>query len=287
VQQKGVLAFRLLHPAWRFTFDIETVEPWIQVASLQDVTVREGQVSITAHFDYQIENAGIRSFLIQLPALAENVHFEGDLISDSVRGASGTNRLADWEVKLQRRVIGNYSLRLSYQLAVTNQPAGLTVAGVKAKNANLQRGYLAVRASGRLQIQVPQLPASLQRTEWQSIPASLRRSRDLAESKDTFSTLETDFELPLTLSRHEVAKVLPARVEKIDLTSVVAPAGEMLTEGRLFLRPGDKRLLHLKLRANRSAVSSANMPNGSALPGATRLTRFAATSWKSPSRSSG
>jgi len=249
VQQKGVLAFRLLHPAWRFTFDIETVEPWIQVASLQDVTVREGQVLVTAHFDYQIENAGIRSFLIQLPALAENVHFEGDLISDSVRGASGTNRLADWEVKLQRRVIGNYSLRLSYQLAVTNQPAGLTVAGVKAKNANLQRGYLAVRASGRLQIQVPQLPASLQRTEWQSIPASLRRSRDLAESKDTFSTLETDFELPLTLSRHEVAKVLPARVEKIDLTSVVAPAGEMLTEGRLFLRPGDKRLLHLKLPA--------------------------------------
>src|SRR5207248_192908 len=200
-----------------------------------------------AQLDYQIENAGVKSLLVQLPARAENVRFEGDLIADSVRSDSGTNRLANWEVKLQRRVIGNYPLRITCQLSVTNQPANLRIAGIKAKNANLQRGYLAVRASGRLQIQFPQLPPSLQRTEWQSIPASLRRNRELAESKDTFSTLETDFELPLILSRHEVATVLPARVEKIDLTSVVAPSGEMLTEGRLLLSPGDKRLLRLKL----------------------------------------
>ena len=90
----------------------------------------------------------------------------------------------------------------------------------------------------------------MQRTEWQSIPASLRRGRDQAESKDTFSTLETDFELPLTVSRHDVAKVLPARVEQVDLTSVIAPSGEMLTEGRLLIRPGDKRLLRLKLPAS-------------------------------------
>ncbi len=247
VQQKGVLAFRLLHPRWQFTFDIETVEPWIQAASLQDVTVREGQVFVAAHLDYQIENAGVKSFLIQLPARAENVRFEGDVIADSVRSDSGTNRLADWEVKLQRRVIGNYALRINYQLTVTNQPTGLTIAGIKAKNSNLQRGYLAVRGSGRLQLQFPQLPPSLQRTEWQSIPASLRRGRDLAESKDTFSTMEADFDLTLALSRHEVARVVPARVEKIDLTSVVAPSGEMLTEGRLLLRQGDHRLLGLKL----------------------------------------
>ncbi len=248
VQQKGVLAFRLLHPRWQLGFDIETVEPWIQVASLQDVTVREGQVLVAAHLDYQIENAGVKALLLQLPARAENVRFEGDLISDSVR-ADGGSRLTDWEVKLQRRVIGNFPLRISYQLPVTNASAELRIAGIRARNANLQRGYLAVRAAGRLQLQFPQLPPSLQRAEWQAIPASLRRGRDLAESKDTFSALETDFELPLSLSRHEVAKVLPARVEKIDLTSVIAPSGEMLTEGRLLIHPGDKRLLGLKLPA--------------------------------------
>jgi hypothetical protein len=246
VTQKGVLAFRLLKPAWQLRFDIETVEPWIQLAWLQDVTVREGQVLVTAQLDYQIENAGVKSFPLLIPARAENVRFEGDLISDSVRTA-GTNQLADWEIKLQRRVIGNYPLRLTYTLAVTNQPTDLRIAGLRARNVNGQRGYLAVRAGGRLQLQFPQLPPALQRAEWQSIPTTLRRGRDLAESKDTFSVLEPGFDLPLTLSRHEVAKVLPARVEAVELTSVVALSGEMLTEGRLFLRPGDKRLLRLKL----------------------------------------
>jgi hypothetical protein len=247
VQQKSVLAFRLLQPRWQLGFEVETVEPWIQVASLQDVTVREGQVLVAAHLDYQVENAGVKTLLLQLPARAESVRFEGDLIANSVRLASEADRSTDWEVKLQRRIIGNYPLLVTYQLTASNQPTELKIPGTKAKNANLQRGFLAVRAAGRLQIEFPQLPPALQRTEWQSIPATLRRVRALAESKDTFSTLEPDFELPIRLSRHEVAKVLPARVEKVELTSVIAPEGEMLTEGRLLMQPGDKRLLHLKL----------------------------------------
>ncbi len=247
VQQKGVTAYRLLNTGWQLGFDVETVEPWIQAASLQDVTIREGQAMVNGYLDYQIENAGIKALQVQIPARAESVHFEGDLITDTIRSDSGTNRLADWEIKLQRRVIGNYGLRVTYQLSSTNRAAEWRIAGIKAKNANLQRGYVAVRASGRLQIAFPQLPPALQRAEWQTIPSSLRRGRELAETKDTFSSLETDFELPVSLSLHEAAKVLPARVEKVELTSVVAPSGEMLTEGRLWLQPGDKRLLHLKV----------------------------------------
>lgn len=248
VTQKGVLAYRLLKPGWQLGFDIETVEPWIQASSLQDVTVREGQILVAAHIDYQVENAGVKTLPLLLPATAENVRFEGEHISDSARTGNNTNVWSEWEVKLQRRVIGNYSLRVTYQVTLPNQSANLRIVGVKARSANLQRGYVAVRAGGRLQIQFPELPASMQRTEWQSIPSLLRRGQE-AESKDTFSTLEAAFELPVTLSRHELAKVLPARVEKVDLTSVVAASGEMITEGRVLLQPGDKRLLRLKLPA--------------------------------------
>jgi hypothetical protein len=247
IRQKGVMAYLILHNKWQFAFDIETVEPWIQVNSLQDVTVREGQVLVGAEFDYQIENAGLRALTLQLPAKAENVRIEGDYISDSIRATAGTNRMADWQIKLQRRVMGNYSLRATYQLPLTNQSAVLGISGIKAKDANLQRGYLAVRAVGRLQIEYPQIPTALQRTEWQSIPANLRRNRDLAQSKDTFSTLEADYELPFLVTRHELAQILPARVKSLDLNSVVSASGEMLTEGRLVIYPGDKRLLRLEL----------------------------------------
>jgi len=245
-QQKGALAFRLLRADWRIPFEIETVEPWIQVSSLQDVTFREGQARVSVQLDYQIENAGVKSLLFQIPASAENVRFEGDQIADWTRGASADGR-ADWELKLQRRVIGTYSTRMTYQLSMSNSAENAVIASVNAKNANLQRAWLALRPTGRLQLNFPQIPAALQRADWQSIPAALRRNRGVAESKDAFSAVETTYELPVSLSRHEIAKVLPARVESASLSSVLSPGGEVLTEGRLELRPGDKRLLRLKL----------------------------------------
>lgn len=252
ITQKGIMAFRVFQSRWQLAFDVETVEPWIQAASLQDVNVREGQAQVGVNLEYRIENAGVKSFLVQVPAAAENVRFEGELLSDFVKssGAAATNRWADWEVKLQRRVIGNYALRVTYQLPITNQAAELRIAGVKAATASLQRGFLAVRAGGRLQLKFPPTPASLQPAEWQSIPASLRKGKDLAESKDCFSILENDFDLAVGLARHEIAQLLPAQVESLTLTSVIAPSGEMLTEGRLLLHPGDLRLLGMKLPAD-------------------------------------
>lgn len=246
IKQKGVLAFRILHQNWRLMADIESVEPWIQVNSLLDVLIREGMVINTVSLDYQIENAGVKSLKLKLPSEAENVRFEGDLISDTVKSAQKTGNFTEWDVKLQRRVIGNYPLKIYYQIPFTNRQ-DVRISGVKAMDANLQRGYLAIRAGGRLELKIPSLPSSLQPAEWESIPMSLRRSRDLTESKDTFSALENDFELNINIARHEIAKVMPARIEEITLTSVIAPFGEMLTEGKLLIHPGDKRLLRISL----------------------------------------
>jgi hypothetical protein len=42
-------------------------------------------------------------------------------------------------------------------------------------------------------------------------------------------------------------KLLPARVHNITFSSVISDAGVMLTQARLEMSPGDKRLLHVKL----------------------------------------
>jgi hypothetical protein len=248
--QKGGLAFALLQNQWRLVFEVEAVEPWVEAAVLQHCTLREGQAQVIAALEYRIDNAGVKNFQILVPHPADNVRFEGELFSDAVRlPTPGEARWQTWEVKLQRRVIGNYTLRLSYQMPLTNQTAGMRLAGVRTPSANLQRGYLALQGSGRLQIRLPAQPAGLQPVEWQALPPALRRSAGMTESKDCFVVMDSGFELPITLSRHEVAAVLPAQVESLTLTSVIAPSGQMLTEGRLVLRPGDKRLLRMKLPA--------------------------------------
>jgi hypothetical protein len=210
--------------------------------------VNEALVKVAANLQYQIENAGLKAFHVYLPANAEGVRFQGDQVGDflPVEGAV-TNGLQQWEVKLQRRVIGQYLLRVTYQTPMPEQAPETVLRGVQAADVNLQRGFVTVQAGGRLQVRVDALPVALQPTEWQSIPRVLQQNLQAASANFAYRLVEPSFQLPLKLDRHEATKLLPARVNNITFTSVISDDGVMLTQARLEMLPGDKRLLYLTL----------------------------------------
>lgn len=245
IRQKGVLVFRLLNEQWQLGLGIEQVDAWIQVSSLQDVTVSEAQVKVTANLNYQIENTGVKALRVRLPANAESVRFRGEQLSDFKRLEAAENR--DWEIKLHRRVMGRYLLQASYVVPTPTSASELTLGGVQALDVNLQRGFLTLHSGNRLQVRVGATPDSLQPAEWQNIPRQLQQDLDLASASETFRLVEADFQLPLRLERHEVAQLLPARVRNVTFTSVISDDGAMLTQARLEMVPGDKRLLSLTL----------------------------------------
>jgi hypothetical protein len=250
VRQKGVLAFSILETPWKLALEIEQVDPWTQVTSLQQASVNEAQVKIAANLQYQIENAGLKSFRVFIPTNAEGVTFHGDQVSDflAVDGVV-TNGLQAWDVKLDRRVIGQYLLQVNYQTPVADQAGETILRGVMVADVNSQRGFATVQSTGRLQVRVDNLPASLQPTEWQGIPRALQKNLPAEPASFAYRLLEPDFQLPLKLERHEAAKLLPARVNNVTFTSVISDAGVMLTQVRLEILPGDKPLLHLTLPA--------------------------------------
>ena len=248
VRQKGVLAFRILETPWKLALDIEQVDPWIQVTSLQHATVNEAQVKVAANLQYQIENTGLKAFRVFIPTNAEGVVFRGDQLADFLAADGAvTNGLQAWDIKLHRRVIGQYLLQVNYQTHMADQSGETILRGVLAADVNLQRGFATVQSAGRLQVRVDNLPASLQPTEWQGIPRALQKDLPTVSASFAYRLVEPDFQLPLKLERHEAAKLLPARVNNITFTSVISDAGVMLTQVRLEILPGDKRLLHLTL----------------------------------------
>jgi hypothetical protein len=248
IRQKGVLAFRILQIPWNLVLDIEQVDPWIQVTSLQHATVNEAQVKVAANLQYQIENTGLKAFRIFLPTNAESVRFKGEQVADflPVSGAI-TNGLQAWEVKLHRRVIGRYLLQVNYQTLLSAQAGEAVLRGVQAADVNLQRGFVTVQSGGRLQMRVDAPPAALQPTEWQSIPRALQQDLQATAANFAYRLVEPAFQLPLKLDRHEAAKLLPARIKSITLTSVISDDGVMLTQARLEMLPGDMRLLRFTL----------------------------------------
>jgi hypothetical protein len=87
----------------------------------------------------------------------------------------------------------------------------------------------------------------LQPAEWQSIPRTLQQGLPAGAASFSYRLVDAAFQLPLKIERHEAAKLLPARVNSISLNSVISDDGIMLTQVRLEMLPGDKRLLNLTL----------------------------------------
>ena len=203
IRQKGVLAFRLLQPQWNLAVDIEQVDAWVQVASLQHVIVNEAQVKVAANLQYQIENTGLKTLHLRVPTNAENVRFRGDQLADFLpMPGQAPDAMQTWELKLHRRVIGKYTLQANWDLPLAEASTNMLLRGVQAVEANLQRGFLTVRAAGRLQVHADQLPAGLQTAEWQSIPRPLRQDIEGAAANYTFRLVEPGYQLPLRLERH-------------------------------------------------------------------------------------
>ena len=247
IDTPGALVFRLLQSDWTLALDIEKVAPHIQADVLQDVTVREGSTEVRTNLNYQIDNAGVRELRLQVPADAMGVHITGQQVSDAVpvEGQAG-----QWLIRLQRRSIGALALTATYQLPPAGADNKLTLSGLQTLGTDLQRGYIDLRARGRLETRVTAAPSSLHPTDWESIPPALRRDFDGSTPSQTFTAVESAFTLPVEVVRHEAADVLPARVESVRMRSLVAPDGQLLTEVTLRLFPGDKRHLNIQLPAD-------------------------------------
>src|SRR5438874_2722344 len=184
---------------------------------------------------------------LRIPTNAESVRFRGEQVADFLPLGPAQDALQTWEVKLHRRIIGKYLLQATWQTPLAQAATNAVVRGVQALDANLQRGFVTVQSTGRLQLRTDPPPAVLQPAEWQSIPRPLRQDIEASTANYTFRLVEPAFQLALQLEHHEATKLLPARVNNILLTSVVSDEGVMLTQVKLSLIPGDKRLLHLRL----------------------------------------
>ena len=207
IRQKGVLGFRALQAPATLALDIEQVDPWIQVNSLEHASISEAQIKVTANLQYQIENIGLKTFRVLIPTNAEGVHFQGEQVADFLPVPGGdTNGLRPWEVKLNRRVLGQYLLQVAYQILLPSQAVQTTLRSVEAADVNVQRGFVTVQSDPRLQVMVEAPPETLQPTEWQSIPRALQKDMQAAAANFTYRLVEPSFQLPLKLARHEAAR---------------------------------------------------------------------------------
>jgi len=248
--QPGTLAFRLLQEDWSVALGIETLEPWVTVQALQEVTLREGQTLTRIAARFRVESAAIRQVRVRLPGLGEDqvrtVRFSGTAVSDSVRVAGEADL---WEVRFQRGIVGETDVLIEHQGQAADDRGRESVATPEFVGARQVAQFVAVRSGGRLELEAAAVPRGWQAVDWTAVPAVLQDRNERGMPVFCHRVAEPEGPLQVGVRRHEVAGALKLRVTQARLTTLFSPGGDALTAVVLKVDVVEKGSLEVRLPA--------------------------------------
>ncbi len=245
IQQQGYLGFRLLRPDWAVRLKIETAQPVVKAEVVQRVTVSEGMLQARCRVIYTIEHAGVKTLRLRAPRPDVALVVTGPNLA-SVRQADATNGI--WEIELQTKREGSIALDVNYQEPYEATAGRAVLRSLKCEGVDSQKGYLAVFAGGRLEVKAESAVEGVEAEDPRAVPARLGAG-DLSGAALCFRATKGDVELPLSVTRHETADLLAARVQSANIMSVMTEDGSMATIATLKLDNGNLRFLRAKLPA--------------------------------------
>jgi hypothetical protein len=246
--RSGVIAFRLLQQVYKLTVAVEAVEPWISVQALQEVTMREGQTLTRLALRYKVENASVKQLRLRLPGLtddqARTVRATGSAVSDLVKVPASTD---EWEIHFQRGIAGDTDVQIEFQGQSPRDQGNETIRNPAFESTNQTTLFVAVRGSGRLELDAADIPRGWQRIDWSAVPPVLQDRGDRTVPALCFRVAEPERPLAVSVRRHDLADALKVRVTKGDMTTIFSPRGPFLTSAELNIEVVDKSTMNVRL----------------------------------------
>jgi hypothetical protein len=247
VKQSGGLAFRLLQKDWSLTLGIEELDPWITASVLHEVTLREGQTRTRLAAIYQIEHAAVKSIRVQLPSLSEEeqltVRASGSLVKEIVNVKDDL-----WEIRFRRGVLGAVPVQVEYQRGADRGKGGAEeIRPAVMIGAKRLTYFMAVRTTGRLDMQASNPASGWRRSDWSAVPKGLHNPADTSVPDLCFRLNDPEGTLKVSLKRHQMADTLKLRVTGGQMRTIFSPVGETLTAVQLQTRVMEKSMLKISL----------------------------------------
>ena len=242
----SALAYRLLQPDWSLTLGVEVVEPRITIDALHVAEISEGLVRHHHQVRFQMAHAGAKVFDLHVPTDALGLVIAGPDIANTKRVDEKTGL---WRVELSRKYFDRpLLLTVRYETRFEMSDGGVELEPVRPLGADLYRGYVAVRATEKVELKPKQIDASLQPAESRSIPGYFPTAGlNLADAAYTYTTPDNNASLAFTAERHAAANQLGADVRAAMVTTVLNDHGQSINRIQLQMRVGSKRQLQARL----------------------------------------
>jgi hypothetical protein len=211
-------AFRFGEPGWGLAFTPKRTSPSVRVEAFHLLSLGDGVAYGNVVLSYYITGSPIDELVFRIDPALRNVEFVGR----DVRGArQDKDDPGRWTVKLQRRVIGDYNLAVTY-----SQPSprgGLILAGgVRCADVESQSGYLAVASHHDLALDAQNpADAGLIELDREELPANYRLLVSAPMIACYRYTGQTE-PMPIKVDAFDFGSLLPAVVEMTELRTHIA-----------------------------------------------------------------
>jgi hypothetical protein len=261
------MIFDLLRPDWSLTLRTEVMPPVLKPDLLHRVELAEGMLSHRIHLHYRISNAGVRFFRVRVPVRDATLTVSGRQIArvrplDETAGADGRV----WEIELHGKVEGTYDLVCQYQEPYDPAAGSVVIKPFTLLDTARQATWLAVTCPGRVEVAIRGDTTGLQPENARTLP-DVFNAGDLSSAILCYRAMRDDYTLPLSVTRHAAAQVLPATVEQVRIVTVVSGSGRLLAQATVTLDPGHMRFLRVALPSPEAVLWSA-LVNGAEVPSA-------------------
>ncbi|MCB2153831.1 hypothetical protein KQI84_03015 [bacterium] len=243
----SVLGYRYFSPTFQGLVAIERQRTRLTCETENLVSIMPSLMRIDATMNYTVEFSATDEFQLLVPTSAgEDVRITGADIKEKVRSTPGPNdELTTWTVRLQRRVLGGYTLRASFDVplegAESGKPVNVSVPIVCVAGVARETGHVAVARGENLEVRAS-VSEGLEVRDVKELPASL------ANAFLGFRYFEPrEVDLKLELIRHELESVLGALIRRMHIDSVVNEQEKIVHEVYLEVQNNREQYLELKL----------------------------------------
>jgi len=244
IRTPGVVAANQLRPDWSLRLAVEQVQPRITADTLHVAAVADGVVHHTVYLHYTLQHAGSKLFRVRVPKDAVGVRLVGPEIA---RRAPVSDQPGLWEVELSSKWYDRpYPLAVQYDTAYAADAISVQIDPVIAADTDLQRGYMAILAGGRVEVGAAAEAGGMVRADSRSLPAAFGAG-DLSSAALCYRCPSAGYGLTLEIRRLVDAQAAKASVEHTQLTSVLTADGESINRAQIQLRVGQKRYLETRL----------------------------------------
>ena len=236
-----LLAYVADQADWKLTLATERLSARVVADVFNLVTIGDGILGGSATIRYGLINQGVQQFEVAVPSAWKNVEFTGQNIRRKEQKTPGV-----WTVELQEKAWNGYTLVVTYDYQFDPTGATLPIAGIHALGVERETGSVAVTTAASLKLNANKVSDSLRRIDEGEL-ATADRALVTRAVLLAYQYSDPKYELSVDAKRYGELPLLSAVADRIQLTTVLTDAGEMLTQASFMVKNNDKQFQKFKL----------------------------------------